>query len=251
MAEAQLRTVVAVAAAAKAVDTADKVGPRHTQYITEFSRFISRRTASDSHTLAHMTTIQIMRAAIAELDLLQHPFYRAWSAGTLPQSALATYAREYGCFIAVLDRGWQALGEQESAQVERDHVALWNDFARALDTKVTQTPSCSAVRALVDEAQASFASPASAAGALYAFELQQPATAKSKLEGLDTHYASLPDGVRPYFSAHAGESGEDVMLENKIASMSAADQHEAVAACARMSKALWNALSDIHPSCMN
>lgn len=198
-----------------------------------------------------ISTVETMRAAIAEFDLLQHPFYRAWSAGTLPESALATYAREYGCFIAVLDRGWQTLGEDESAKVERDHVKLWNDFARALDTSVTQTPSRNAVQALVDEAKASFESPASAAGALYAFELQQPATAKSKLEGLDTHYASLPTDIRPYFTAHAGESGEDVMLENKIAKMSADDQKIAMTACARMSTALWNALSDIHPACMN
>lgn len=197
-----------------------------------------------------MTTIQTMRATISKFDLLTHPFYLAWSAGTLPQAALATYAREYGAFIAVLDRGWQALGEDESAAVERDHVKLWNHFAGALGTSVVATPACAAVRALVTEAQKSFATPAAAAGALYAFELQQPKTAASKLEGLDTHYASLPNGVRPYFEAHAGESGEDVMLENKIAHMNEADQAEAKAACARMSKALWDALSDIHPECM-
>jgi pyrroloquinoline-quinone synthase len=186
-----------------------------------------------------------MRAAIAKYDLLQHPFYRAWSAGTLPEAALATYAREYGAFIAILDEGWLSLGEHESAAVERKHVELWNDFARGLGTKVA-APTTPAVRALVDEARKSFASPASAAGALYAFEAQQPATAKSKLEGLDTHYATLSSDVRPYFEAHAGESGEDVMLETKIASMSAADQTEALAACTRMSKALWDALTDIH-----
>jgi pyrroloquinoline-quinone synthase len=197
-----------------------------------------------------MTTVQTMRAAIEKYDLLQHPFYLAWSAGTLPESALATYAREYGAFIAVLDRGWRTLGEDESAAVEQTHVKLWNDFASALGTEVTAKPSCNAVQALVDLAQKSFATPAAAAGALYAFELQQPKTAESKLGGLDTHYASLPNGVRPYFQAHAGESGEDRMLENKIANMNAADQAEAVAACARMSKALWDALSDIHPVCI-
>jgi pyrroloquinoline-quinone synthase len=199
-----------------------------------------------------MTTSEIavsLRAVIAKYDLLEHPFYRAWSAGTLPVESLATYAREYGAFIAVLDRGWETLGEKESAQIERHHVALWNDFAGALGTTVTRTPTTKAVKALVDEATKSFATPAAAAGALYAFEAQQPATAHSKLEGLDTHYAALSSDVRPYFQAHAGESGEDVMLTTKMASMSDADQHEAVAACERMSKALWDALSDIHGSC--
>jgi pyrroloquinoline-quinone synthase len=190
-----------------------------------------------------------LRAVIAKYDLLQHPFYQAWSAGTLPEASLATYAREYGAFIAVLDRGWETLGEKGSAQIERHHVGLWNDFARALGTKVTGTPNAKAVQALVDEAKHSFATPAQAAGALYAFEAQQPTTAHSKLEGLDTHYASLPSGVRPYFEAHANESGEDVMLTDTIATMSASEQQAATLACERMSKALWDALTDIHGTC--
>jgi pyrroloquinoline-quinone synthase len=199
-----------------------------------------------------MTTSEIavsLRAVIAEYDLLEHPFYRAWSAGTLPESALATYAREYGAFIAVLDRGWETLGEKESARIERHHVALWNDFAGALGTTVTNEPTTKAVEALVAEAAKSFATPAAAAGALFAFEAQQPATAHSKLDGLDTHYASLPSDVRPYFEAHASESGEDVMLAEKMSAMSAADQKEAISACDRMSKALWDALTDIHGTC--
>jgi pyrroloquinoline-quinone synthase len=197
------------------------------------------------------TTLETMRAAIGRYDLLQHPFYRAWSAGTLPCDALATYAREYGAFIAVLDRGWETLGEPASAAVEREHVALWSDFARAVGTKVIAHPEKTAVLALVDEATKSFASPATSAGALYAFEAQQPSTARSKLEGLHTHYASLSADVRPYFQAHAGESGEDLLLENKLAAMSENDREVAAAACERMSKALWDALTDIHSSCNN
>ena len=192
------------------------------------------------------TLSRTLRAAISQYDLLQHPFYRAWSAGTLPVDALATYAREYGAFIAVLDRGWETLGECESAAVERHHVALWNDFASALGTAVGAKPASAEVQALVDEASRSFTTSAAAAGALYAFEAQQPSTAHSKLEGLGTHYASLASGVRPYFEAHAGESGEDVLLETKMAAMSETEQQESVAACERMSKALWDALSGIH-----
>jgi pyrroloquinoline-quinone synthase len=195
---------------------------------------------------ANQTTLETMRASIHERDLLKHPFYLAWSAGTLPVSALTTYAREYGAFIAVLDRGWETLGESDSAQIERDHADLWSDFAQALGTDRAMEPSLTAVKALVAEAKKSFSKSATAAGALYAFELQQPATAQSKLDGLDTHYATLSADARPYFRAHAGESGEDVMLENKIENMSASEQAECAAACDRMAKALWNALTDIH-----
>lgn len=191
-------------------------------------------------------TLQTMREAIRRHDLLQHPFYQAWSAGTLPVGALAAYAREYGAFIGELDRGWETLGEPAGAAVERHHAELWDRFAEALGTTVTGTPARAAVQALVDEATRSFSTPAEAAGALYAFELQQPATARSKLAGLDTHYASLPASVRPYFEAHAGESGEDTLLESKLARMTPVEQERAAAACERMSRAMWDALTALH-----
>src|SRR5258708_10612168 len=53
--------------------------------------------------------LSTMRAAIRGHDLLRHPFYQAWSAGTLAEGALATYAREYGAFIRALDCGWSTL----------------------------------------------------------------------------------------------------------------------------------------------
>ena len=34
--------------------------------------------------------------AVSKRNLLEHPFYQAWSAGTLPAEALQTYACEYG-----------------------------------------------------------------------------------------------------------------------------------------------------------
>lgn len=195
------------------------------------------------------TTLGTMRAAIRRYDLLAHPFYQSWSAGTLPVAALATYAREYGAFIRVLGQGWESLGEPEGAAIERHHAELWDDFAHALDTTVGREPEIDSVGALVDEATRSFATPAAAAGALYAFEMQQPSTAHSKLEGLDTHYVSLPDGVRPYFQAHAQETGEDAILEAKLAAMTEAAQELAASACERMAKALWDALTGIHSGC--
>lgn len=187
-----------------------------------------------------------MQTSLDRWDLLEHPFYQAWSAGTLPVSALKTYAAEYGVFIRSIADGWERLGEHEGAAIERQHVELWNRFAAALGTTITDTASVPQVAVLLAEAKALFATKAGAIGALYAFEVQQPATAQSKLAGLDTHYAQLGQDVRPYFEAHAGESGEDVLLEQKLAVLTEAEKLEAVAACERMSKALYDALSGIH-----
>ncbi|MGO9831512.1 MAG: hypothetical protein ACLPJH_15335 [Myxococcaceae bacterium] len=187
-----------------------------------------------------------MRKAIRRYNLLHHPFYQAWSAGTLSVAALRLYAREYGAFIGVLEGGWTALNESEGAAVEGHHYDLWKVFARAVGTTVVDRASVGAVQLLVDEATNCFATLPEATGPLYAFEAQQPLTANSKLQGLGLHYASLPPGVRPYFQAHACETGEETLLERKLSSMTPAEQGRAAAACNRMSKALWEALTGIH-----
>ena len=41
---------------------------------------------------------QTLDSKIADHNLLDHPFYQAWSTGELPLEALRSYAREYGVF---------------------------------------------------------------------------------------------------------------------------------------------------------
>jgi pyrroloquinoline-quinone synthase len=183
---------------------------------------------------------------IDQWNLLKHPFYQAWSNGTLPVEALRHYAREYGAFIQTLPQGWDTLSESKAADVETMHAQLWDAFATALETRVTPKAEVAQVKALVDTAKTLFATPASAIGALYAFEKQQPQTAHSKLEGLDTHYKTLPEGVRPYFEAHLDDTHEVAMLEKKMAGFSEQDRQACEHACKTMSKAMWDALSGLH-----
>ena len=58
---------------------------------------------------------QQLDTILEKWDLLKHPFYQAWSAGTLPVEALQVYAREYGNFIANLPRGWETLNDAATA----------------------------------------------------------------------------------------------------------------------------------------
>jgi pyrroloquinoline-quinone synthase len=182
---------------------------------------------------------------VLERNLLEHPFYRAWSAGTLPAAALAAYAREYGAFVAALPAGWTALADAETAEEEREHARLWDAFARALDTEVgeARTPE---VRALLALAARHFAEPAAAAGALYAFERQQPATAESKLAGLRAFYRLGPQAER-YFEEHTRNQHEADKLAARIASLDPEGRVRAQAACREMSQGLWDALSGLHP----
>ena len=183
-------------------------------------------------------------------NLLKHPFYQAWSMGTLPVDALQVYAREYGSFIAALPRGWETLNDAETAQEEREHAAMWTDFTAALGS-FTADASLPQTSELVAASRTLFASRASALGSLYAFEAQQPATAQSKLDGLKAHY-KLPQGVEPYFEVHAQNGHESEKLLGMIESLPASQQAEALAACDKMAQSLWDALTGIHDAtCVN
>ncbi len=177
-------------------------------------------------------------------NLLKHPFYQAWSAGTLPVEALQVYAREYGNFISTLPRAWETLGDSETAQEEREHAEMWTDFTAAVggftaDASLPQTLN------LVRASDALFADRASALGALYAFEAQQPATAQSKLDGLKTHY-KLPQEVEPYFEVHSANWHESEKILRLLETLPADEQARALAACEQMASSLWDALTGIH-----
>jgi len=177
-------------------------------------------------------------------NLLKHPFYQAWTMGTLPVEALKVYASEYGSFISTLSDGWTTLQDAETAREEQEHAAMWNGFAAALGTQVNE-PQIDQTRALIETAAELFAKPATALGAMYAFEAQQPATAQSKLDGLRTHY-SLPAQVEPYFEVHSANWHESEKILAALESLSPAEQTQARAACDLMARALWDALTGIH-----
>lgn len=191
-----------------------------------------------------MDTQHKLDAILERWDLLKHPFYQAWSAGTLPAEALKVYAAEYGAFINILANGWTTLNDAETAQEENEHAELWGQFAAALETKVGR-PQIPQTEALVSTATELFRSPAQTLGAMYAFEAQQPATAKSKLDGLKTHY-SLPSSVEPYFEVHAANWHESRKILAALEYLSLEDQALAEEACEKMAQALWNALTGIH-----
>lgn len=184
---------------------------------------------------------------LEQWNLLRHPFYQAWREGTLPPDALRTYAHQYGAFISLLPLGWQQLNDSATAQEEEEHTELWAEFAQSLDTHIGEA-RIPEVKQLVETAYFLFEDSATALGALYAFEAQQPATAQSKLEGLRTHYR-LPAGVMPYFEIHARNHHEAEKLLARLNQLTPEQQSRAVQACEQMSRALWEALSGIYQEC--
>jgi pyrroloquinoline-quinone synthase len=194
-----------------------------------------------------MTTRDRLDAAIGEYPLLEHPFYQAWRDGTLPVESLATYASEYGAFIGAIDQGWATVGEHDHAAEERRHAELWSTFARAFGAEVGE-PAIPEVGTLLETSRRLFADPATAWGALYAFEAQQPGTSAEKLGGLIAHYGvDEASDATEYFRVHAADYHEaDGIVGALDTSPEIADA--AVAACAEMSRALWDALTGVHGS---
>jgi len=183
-----------------------------------------------------------LEGAIGGYRLLEHPFYVAWREGTLPLEALATYAGEYGAFIAAVPEGWATVGNHEHAAEEVRHAALWETFAARLGTAVA-APRLPEVAVLLETSRRLFADPASAWGALYAFEAQQPATSEEKLGGLVDHYGfDHGEPAAEYFRVHAADYHE---ADEIVDSLDAAGVESAVDASGEMSVALWEALSGV------
>jgi len=151
-------------------------------------------------------------AAHERWDVLRHPFYQRWSAGTLEREQLCFYAGEYRhAVVALADQARAAAdaaaepelahGLAAHAQEEHDHVALWDQFAAAVDGEAreprAETEACCAAWTGGDDLLERLA-------VLYAVESAQPAISKTKLDGLHAHYGLAGDArATAYFELHA------------------------------------------------
>ncbi|MGH2429390.1 MAG: hypothetical protein ACRDGV_11015 [Candidatus Limnocylindria bacterium] len=192
-----------------------------------------------------MSRIQELDAIVRQFDLNEHPFYTEWRAGTLPVERLREYAAEWAPFIGVIAEGWETLGHPAYADEEREHDELWARFRSALGAGgEARRPQSDTLLAVGRNA---FASVPEALGALYSFEVQQPATAKSKLAGLREHYAgTVDDDAQEYFREHAIETDEPAMLARQIEQLSDDEFARARTACTLFSAAAWGALDGVY-----
>ena len=180
---------------------------------------------------------------IEQHNLNNHPFYQDWVSGTLPLEKLKCYAAEYGHFIGTIAEGWERIGFPQIAAEERTHEQLWGDFKSSIgagdDLILDGTTN------LVALSHDLYSSPATAIGALYAFEAQQPLTSRLKLDGLKKHYQVEEAGLR-YFEVHADDESEPKILLTEAEILSDEEYLEARGACEQMAKAMWNALDSVY-----
>ncbi len=137
--------------------------------------------------------------------LLDHPFYQAWHHGQVSVEQLSRYAASYAELVAAMPSWWERIGTDLGADTaaivadERDHVALWQRWASRLPAPVDAPRLADAL------AMGETLSGAELLGAMHAFEVQQPDVARTKRDGLITHYGFAPADVS-YFDAHIDEA---------------------------------------------
>jgi pyrroloquinoline-quinone synthase len=153
-----------------------------------------------------------LESARARWNVLEHSFYRRWSAGELSREELAVYAGEYRHAVQALADGLSRAAHgadpsiAEHAVEEAEHVALWDQFAGAVGGDKTREPNAE-TRACVESWTAGRDTLEGLVVA-YAIESGQPEISKTKLEGLTRHYGVNEGPATEYFSVHTERDHE-------------------------------------------
>ena len=214
--------------------------------------------------------LSLLEERIHPYDLLCHPFYKAWSEGTLTNDDLRTYAEEYYPHVEAfpgylaqlgvrLEEGElrrailanmsdEKGGEDSFGEPERAHSELWLDFVEGVGgSRIPKRLPASEVRKLISWFQrvASEGTPEEALAAFYAYESQIPRVAHEKDRVLRELYAT-DEKTRAYFTLHATADVHHAQvwrtqLEKQIkANPEAAEK--ALVAAENAAKALWRVL---------
>jgi pyrroloquinoline-quinone synthase len=208
-------------------------------------------------------------ARIARYDLLQHPFYQAWSKGELTRDELREYASEYWHHVSAFPTYLSALharlqdaplrrtvlenlADEEGLPAGRAHSDLWMDFATGMGADAgavrdrTLQPETAALIAHFRGAMQT--SPATALASLYTYESRVPAIARTKAEGLKEHYGADKATAR-YFTIHQTADVHHARvwrdaIETELAAHPE-DADVALDAAEATAAALWSTLSGI------
>jgi pyrroloquinoline-quinone synthase len=163
-----------------------------------------------------MDIFDLLDDARRRINVLEHPFYQRWSAGELAPEELDLYAGEYRHAVEALAEASRLAAEQAGpshratlarhAGEELEHVELWDDFARAVESngapRVGAEPL--AETGVCTQAWTAGTDLLEHLAVLYTVEASQPAISTTKLEGLTTHYGLRADSPgAAYFRLHA------------------------------------------------
>jgi pyrroloquinoline-quinone synthase len=208
-------------------------------------------------------------AAIAEKNLLKHPFYRDWQAGKLSRESLQLYAAQYYRHVEAFPKHLRALAARaddslkpvvlenlaEEESPAGPHPQLWRDFAAALgvsEEDITSSPSLPGTQNVVHTFRDICANRSipEAVAALYAYEAQVPEIAATKIDGLKRFYGITVEKGTAYFSVHEeADKAHRAAWRNWLAENASANgvsEEQVLASTADALNALWGALDAVH-----
>jgi len=186
-------------------------------------------------------------------DVLNHPFYKRWTAGELSAGDLARYSGQYRHAVeAIATLSADAAAEipqrpelADHAAEEREHVRLWDGFVDAADGDVADAPAAETAECV--RAWTADGSTASKLARLYAIESGQPQISRTKREGLLDRYGFADGAGTAYFRIHETRDVEHAAEVRELIEEvgSEADPDQLVAAAESAFRANWRLLDGV------
>ena len=209
--------------------------------------------------------VRTLDGATRDKRLLEHPFYKAWAAGTLTRDDLAFYSTQYwrqvesfpGYLESVVDRLDEgsvrdSIADNLADERDDDHPGLWVRFAESLgrdrstlDRTPVEPETAACVKSFSNGTQTE--SVPFALGMLYAYESQTPEVAETKVTGLRDHYGVTGSAVE-YFELHGELDVEHSReLAGAIAEVATTDDEkaEAIAGARAGAEAIYGLLDGV------
>lgn len=216
--------------------------------------------------MANTNLLERIDAAVAEKNLLKHPFYQDWQAGKLSRESLQLYAAQYYRHVEAFPKHLAVLATRadeslkpvvlenlaEEENPARPHPKLWRDFAGTLgvsEEDITSSPSLPGTQHVVEKFRdiCGNRSVAEAVAALYAYESQVPEIATTKIDGLKKFYGITDPRGLAYFEVHEeADKAHRAAWREWLEQNASGNEEQILASTNEALDALWGALSAVH-----
>jgi pyrroloquinoline-quinone synthase len=210
--------------------------------------------------------LEKIAAAIAEKNLLEHPFYQDWQAGKLSRESLQLYAAQYYRHVEAFPKHLRVLAARadeslkpvvlenlaEEENPARPHPQLWRDFAGALgvtEEDITSSPSLPGTQNVVHTFRDICANRSipEAVAALYAYEAQVPEIATTKIDGLNRFYGITSEKGTAYFSVHEeADKAHRAAWREWLEGHASGNEEDILTTTNEALDALWGLLDAVH-----
>jgi pyrroloquinoline-quinone synthase len=205
---------------------------------------------------------------IGQYHLLKHPFYQAWTDGTLSRETLALYAEQYYQQVKAFPKNLARLAARSDGLLEdlvvdnlaeeldplAPHPQLWRQFANAVgvdDQRLDTAQPLPGIAKLLEDFRdvSERKSQAAAVAAFYAYEAQVPEISGEKIDGLRKHYGITQPEALAYFEVHqeADVRHRQAWRDWLARETGGLNEVEILDGAERVLKALWGALDAVYP----